>query len=54
MFAVVDGVVGCGWCEEIGWNDFCALVDELIEGVLAVGSSCSPEDGLDVMLVSLW
>lgn len=27
VFAVVDGVVRCGWCEEIGWDNFRPLMD---------------------------
>ena len=27
VFTVVDGVVGCGWREEIGWDEFRPLMD---------------------------
>lgn len=43
MFGVRDGVVSCGGGEEVRGDDFGTLVDELVEGVLAVCSRCTPD-----------
>lgn len=43
MFGVRDGVVGCGGGEEVRGDDFGTLVNELVEGVLAVCSRCTPD-----------
>lgn len=32
---------------EVRWNEFGALMYELIEGVLAIGASCAPDDWLE-------
>ncbi len=31
--------------DEVTWNYFCPLVDELVEGVLSIGTRLSPYDG---------
>lgn len=41
-----DGVLGLDRSEEISWDELGALVNELVKGVLAVRSRCTPEDGL--------
>ena len=41
-----DRVVGGRRCDEIGRDEFGALVYELVERVLTVGTSCTPDDGL--------
>jgi hypothetical protein len=41
-----DRVVGRCRCEEVGGDELCALVDELVEGVLAVGAGGAPDDWL--------
>jgi hypothetical protein len=47
VFGFVDGVVRSCWGDEIGWDDFGTLVDELVEGMLAVGACGSPDNGLE-------
>ena len=46
VFGVFDGVEGCGGGEKVGGDELRSLVDELVEGVLAVGACCSPDDRL--------
>eukprot|EP00158_Paraphelidium_tribonemae_P008264 Partr_v1_DN28534_c0_g1_i1_m73882 len=38
-------VVSFNGCQKVTWNDLGSLVDELVEGVLAVSSRLSPDDG---------
>lgn len=40
------GIMGRGWCNEIGRNELGALVDKLIEGMLAICPSRTPNDRL--------
>ena len=55
VLAAADRVVGLDRCEEVSWDEFGALVDELVEGVLAVGACCTPDDGLCVVWqLSCW
>ena len=46
MFRVFDGVVRRCWGDEICRDELGALVDKLVEGVLAVGTGGTPDDGL--------
>jgi hypothetical protein len=46
MLRAVDGVVGRSGSDEVGRDDLGALMDELVERVLAVGAGCSPNNGL--------
>lgn len=48
MLATGDGVECLDGSEEITRDEFGSLVDELIEGVLTVGTALSPNDGLMV------
>ena len=41
-----EGVVGGSRSDKVSRNDLGSLVHELVERVLAVGSSCTPDDGL--------
>jgi hypothetical protein len=43
--SVIDGVEGLGRGYEIGGDDSGPLVDQLVEGVLAVGPGLAPHDG---------
>ena len=42
---VIDRVVGLGGEDEISWDEFGALVQQLVEGVLRVGGWLAEEDG---------
>lgn len=53
VLGVGDGVVGRGGGEEVGGDEFCALVHELVERVLAVGTCCTPDDRLLTKLLSI-
>lgn len=44
MFVVIDWVVGFGCEDEIRGDEFCALVKELVEGMLGVGGGFAEED----------
>lgn len=46
MFGMVDGIVRAGGSDEVGRDEFCALMNKLIEGVLAIRTSRSPNDRL--------
>ena len=46
MFRVFDGVVRRCWGDEICRDELGALVYKLVEGVLAVGTGGTPDDGL--------
>lgn len=46
VFRVGDGVLCVGRCNEIGGNDLGTLMDELVEGVLAVCARRAPDDWL--------
>jgi hypothetical protein len=46
MFRMVDGVVCSGGSDEIGRDEFGALMNKLVEGMLAVCTGCSPDDRL--------
>ena len=46
VFRAGDGVVRGGRGNKIGRDNFRALVYKLVEGVLAVGTRCTPDDGL--------
>jgi hypothetical protein len=46
VFRGRDWVVGRRRGEEVGGDELCALVHELIEGVLAVGARSTPDDWL--------
>lgn len=48
MFRVFDGVVRRCWGDEICRDELGALVYKLVEGVLAVGTGGTPDDGLFV------
>lgn len=48
VLAARDGVQGLDWGEEVTWDKLGALVDELVEGVLTVGTTLSPDDGLRI------
>ena len=41
---IADGVVGNGRSDEVAWDYLGALVDELVEGVLAVGACLAPDN----------
>jgi hypothetical protein len=43
VFASGDGVVRVGRCQEIGGDELGALVQELVEGVLAISAGCAPD-----------
>ena len=42
---VGNGVVGLGGGDEVSRDEPCALVDQLVEGVLPVGAWFAPHDG---------
>lgn len=44
VLAVADGIVGLRGSDKICGDDAGALVDELVEGVLAVGTGLAPND----------
>ncbi len=44
-FTTLDGILGAHRGEEVARDETSALVDELIEGVLAVGARLAPDDG---------
>lgn len=44
VLVVRDGVVGVGGEDEVCWDDLCALVEELVEGVLSVGGWFAEKD----------
>lgn len=46
MLRARDGVVGGGGCEEVGRNELRALMHELVERVLTVRASSTPDDWL--------
>lgn len=46
VFGIRDWVVSVSGCKEVRGNDFCALVDELVEGVLAVRARSTPDNRL--------
>ena len=50
VFRVSDWVVSRRRCDEISGDELRALVYELIEGVLPVCASCSPDDWLQMEL----
>ena len=39
--------------EEIAWDEFGSLVDQLVEGVLAIGACLTPDDGTSLVVDSL-
>ena len=43
---VADGVVCCRGGDEVGRDELRALVHELVERVLAIGTSSTPDDRL--------
>jgi len=45
VLVVVDGVVGLGGKDEVRGDEFGALVEELVEGVLGVSGGFAEEDG---------
>lgn len=47
MKGVGNGVMRDSRSKEVCRNELRALVDKLVERMLAVRSSCSPEDGLE-------
>ena len=48
MLGMLDGVMRGSGGEEVCGDELGALVHELVEGVLAVGPGCAPDDGLCV------
>ena len=46
MFIATDGVKRIGWCQKVARDELSTLVDKLVERVLPVGTSCSPDDRL--------
>lgn len=52
VFWVGDRVVCCRRSDEISRNDFRALVHELVERMLSVGTRGAPDDGLHVQMLS--
>jgi len=46
MEGVTDWVEGGGGGDEIGGDQLSSLVNELVERVLTVGSSCTPDNRL--------
>ncbi len=47
---ITDGVVADGWCQEVTGDHLGALVDQLVEGVLAVGARLTPDDGTGLVV----
>lgn len=47
---VTDRVVADGRCQEITGDQLGALVDQLVEGVLAVGARLTPDDGASLVV----
>ena len=47
MLIATDGVKRIGWCQKVTRDELSPLVDELVERVLPVGTSCSPDDRLN-------
>lgn len=50
MEVVSNGVVGLGRSKEVRWNEASALVDELVEGMLAIGAWLTPHNGASAVL----
>jgi len=46
MLIATDGVKRVGWSQEVARDELSPLVNELVERVLPVGTSCSPDDRL--------
>ena len=46
VLRTIDGVVRSGWGQEVRRDELSTLVNQLVERVLAVGSSSSPDDRL--------
>jgi len=53
MLGVGNGVVCGGRRQEVGGDELGSLVQELIEGVLAVGAGCAPDDGARLVVDAL-
>jgi hypothetical protein len=49
MFGSADGIVCGGGSDEVGRDEFGALMDKLVEGVLAVCTGRSPYDRLQTI-----
>lgn len=45
-----DGIVRFGRRKEVGWYQPGALMDQLVEGVLAVGAGFTPDDGAGAVI----
>jgi len=43
---VLNSIVSAGGSNKVGRDEFGALVNELVKGVLAVRAGCSPDDRL--------
>ena len=46
MFRIADGIVCGGGSDKVGGDEFGALVNKLIERMLAVRTGSPPDDGL--------
>ena len=46
VLGILDRVVRCGGCDKVGGDDLSTLVDELVEGMLAIRARSAPDDGL--------
>ena len=46
MFGIVDGIVCSGGSNKVGRDEFGALVNKLVERMLAVRTGRSPDDRL--------
>ncbi len=46
MLTAFEEIVGLGCEDEVGGYEFCALMQELEEGVLGVGAGFAEEDGI--------
>ena len=46
MLIAADGVERIGWSQKVARDELSPLVNELVERVLPVGTSRSPDDGL--------
>lgn len=46
MFGMFNRIMGTGGSDKVGRDEFGTLMNELVKGVLAVGTGCSPDDRL--------
>lgn len=56
VLAIRNGVLGAARCQEITRNQLCALMNELVKGMLPIRARLAPDDGpggvIDMFIVS--